>query len=195
MPILAEGGGEVVRADEDAVDAVDLGDRLDLVERAFGLDLHQQADLAACVLQIVFHAPIAAGATAAGDAANAAGRIARRLDGAAGLIRCLNERDEQGLRADVEKALDQHDVVPRRAHDRRRGAGLRGLQLRQHVRHLVGRMLGVEKEPVEARMGDDLGRDRAAQAAPQADLQVAPGDGMLEGVAWKVHGSRHRQMN
>jgi len=47
LPILAEGGGEVVRADEDAVDAVDLGDRLDLVERAFGLDLHQQADLAA----------------------------------------------------------------------------------------------------------------------------------------------------
>ena len=37
---MAERGREIVRADEHAVDAIDRGDRLDLIERAFGLDLH-----------------------------------------------------------------------------------------------------------------------------------------------------------
>ena len=43
---VAERGGQIVRPDEHAVDALDRGDRLDLLERLAGLDLHQHADLA-----------------------------------------------------------------------------------------------------------------------------------------------------
>src|SRR5712672_4587746 len=44
-------------------------------------------------------------------------------------------------------------------------------------------------------MRDDLGRDRAAQAAPQPDLQLSLGDGMLEGVAWMFHRTGPVQTN
>jgi hypothetical protein len=44
-------------------------------------------------------------------------------------------------------------------------------------------MLGVEQQPVEAAVAHDVRRDVAAQAAPQADLQLAGGDGVLEGIA------------
>src|SRR3954469_25369151 len=37
-------------------------------------------------------------------------------------------------------------------------------------------------------MRHDLDRDRIAQAAPQPDLQLALGDGVLEGVARHIHG-------
>src|SRR5271170_4122332 len=48
-------------------------------------------------------------------------------------------------------------------------------------------MLGVEQQPVEAAVADDVRRNVAAQAAPQADLQLAGGDGVLEGIAGEVH--------
>ena len=42
---MAEAGREVVGADEDAVDAVHRGDRLDIADRLGGLDLHEKAEL------------------------------------------------------------------------------------------------------------------------------------------------------
>ncbi len=60
------------------------------------------------------------------------------------------------------------------------------LQLRDQIGDFVGRMLGVEQDPVEAAVGNDLGGDVAAQARPQADLQFAGGEGVLEGVALRI---------
>ena len=184
---VAERGRKIIGPDEHAVDALDRRDGLDLRQRLAGLDLHQRADLARRVLQVILHAAVAAGAARTGNATHALWRITRPLDRALGLLRRLHERQQQGLRADVEIALDQHHIVPGGAHDAGRRAGLRGLQLQQDVRHVVGRMLGVEQEPVEAGVRDDLGGDRAAQAAPQPDLKLALGDGVLERVTRHVH--------
>src|SRR5262249_33000814 len=87
-----------------------------------------------------------------------------------------------------EHALDEHGIVPGRAYDRRCGATGRRLKLSEKARNLVGRVLGVEQDPVEARIGHDLDSDVAGEAAPQADLQPTGGRRVLESVARKVHG-------
>ena len=87
-------------------------------------------------------------------------------------FRCvLDERHQDGARAEVEDPLDQHHVVPRHANDRLGRAGGHRLQLRQHARHFVRAMFRVDEDPVEARAGDDLRDDVAAERAPQPDLR------------------------
>ena len=108
---------EVGRSDEDAVHTVDRGDLGNSVDRTQCFSLHQQADLPVGLLQIGGSAAIAAGAAAGGDAANAGRRIAAGRNRAARLFSILHKRNEQGLRADIEQALDQYRIVPRRAHD------------------------------------------------------------------------------
>ena len=83
---MAERGRQIGRPDEHAVDAVDLGDRFDLVERGAGFHLHQNADLVIRLGQIAGHAAVAAGARGNRDAADAMRRIARRRDRALGLL-------------------------------------------------------------------------------------------------------------
>ena len=61
------------------------------------------------------------------------------------------------------------------------------LQLREHHRQLVGRMLGVEEQPVEAGSGDHLHRKVTGQAAPQADLRFAGLEGAFEIIGGNVH--------
>ena len=61
------------------------------------------------------------------------------------------------------------------------------LKLSQHHRHFVGRVLGVDENPVEPRIGEDLNREMARQAVPQPDLQPAGLQRLLEGVDEPVH--------
>ena len=160
----------------------DLGDRLDLLHRLARLDLHQHADFIVRFAEIAGHAAVARRARGDRHAADAVRRIARGGDRALGFLGVLHIGKQQRLRADVEAALGEHHVVPGRPHDRRRGAALQGLELCDQVRDFVGRMLGVEQDPVETGIADELGGDVAAQARPQADLQFAGGDRVLEGV-------------
>ena len=151
-----------------------------------GLDLHQHADFGVGLAEITGHATVAAGARRYRYAANALRRIARRGDRALGLLDVLHIGEQQRLRADVEAALGQHRVVPGRTYDRRRRTALHRLELADQIGDFVGRMLGVEQDPVEAAVGNDLGGDVAAQAGPQPDLQFSGGECVLEGVAWHV---------
>src|SRR6185312_13893194 len=177
---MAHIGSEVRRADEDAVDPVDRGDRRNVGHRLARLALHQDANLLGGFLGIAGGATIAVGARRAGKAANALRRIARRRHGAPRLFGRLHERKEQRTRANVEQPLDDHRLVPWHAHDWLGGAALRGAQMMRDVRQLVGRMLHVEQEPVEAGAGRHLRRARAGEAHPQADLLCACGERALE---------------
>src|SRR5262245_30958503 len=186
---MAERGGQIGGADEHAVHALDRGDGLERSERRARLDLHQQADLAVGGLEIVLHPAIAAGARRGGDAADSRRRIAHGCHGTTGFLGILHVGHQDRLRADVEHALDQHSIVPRRPHNRGSGAARCGLQLREQARNLVGRVLAVEQDPIEAGIRHDLGRDVAGETAPQADLQAAGRNGVLERVDRKVHGA------
>src|SRR5687767_10018396 len=68
-----------------------------------------------------------------------------------------------------------------------RRIGRRGLQLRQQVLQIVGRVLAIEQDPVEAGSGDDLDRVVRRKARPQADLRPARLERALETVLRQVH--------
>ena len=165
------------------------GDRLEIRERRARLDLKEQAHLVVHALEVILDAAIAIGASGSGDTAHALRRIAKPGDGAPRLLRVLHVRNQQRARADVEVALDEHDVVPCRPHDRfgRAFAERDPVELRLHHRQLVGRMLGVEQHPVESGVGEHFGRDVAAEARPDADLRLAGFDRLLELIDWQFH--------
>jgi hypothetical protein len=102
----------------------------------------------------------------------------------------LHEGQDQVGRSNIQKAFDQHRIVPGRAHHRGGGGvgvDLHGLQLLQHHRQFIGRMLGVDHHPVKARRSNDLGHDVAAQHAPQTDLRPSFLERALERVHWQFH--------
>jgi len=99
----------------------------------------------------------------------------------------LNVGQQHRLGSDIEHALDQHRVVPGRPDNRGGGAALQRLQLCEQDRHFIGGMLGVEQNPVEPGIGDDLGADVTGKAAPQTDLQAALLERLLENVAIEFH--------
>ena len=170
---MAERGGEVGRADEDAVDAVDRRDRRRGLEAGAALDLHHDADLVVDAGEVVGDGAVAVAALRDRDAAHAGRRIAGRGDRAARLVGGLHERHQEVVEAGVEQALDLDRVVPRRPDDRRAGAVLQRHQLRNEGRDVVGRVLAVEQQPVEAGDAEDLGGDRVGERAPAADQRLA----------------------
>src|SRR5712692_10866905 len=179
---MAHIGGEVGRADEDAVDALGRGDGGEVGNGLARLALHEDADLLRRALGVIGDAAVAVGPRRAGKAADALRRIARRRDGAPRFFGRLHEGKEQRARADVEQALDDHRLVPGHAHHRLGGAALGGAQMMRDVRQLVGRMLHVEEQPVEAGACRDFGRRRAGEAHPQADLRRARSKRALEAI-------------
>jgi hypothetical protein len=105
------------------------------------------------------------------------------------LLGRVHHGHQKGLRADVQVLLDQRGLAHRHPRD---GVGARvggnRLQLRQDVGQAVGCMLAVDQQPVEAGARADFGAVGVGQAEPQADLGLALGEGVLEGVGGGLHG-------
>ncbi len=154
---VAEARRQVRRADEDAVDAVDRGDLLEPVERLARLDLHEQAEFLGGPLGVARNPPEPRGSRQARHAAHTLGRVARRCDGGPRLVRVLHVGDQQGLRAEIEEALDQDRVVAGGTHHRRHVVGRHRLKLRKHGEWVARRVLCVEQQPVVARARRRLG--------------------------------------
>ncbi|MPM46824.1 hypothetical protein SDC9_93531 [bioreactor metagenome] len=153
LPRMAHAGREIRRADEDAVHAVHRSDGLDLRQCFQRFHLHQQTQLLVGLMHVARVAAELRGPHRSAQPAHAMRRITHGTHGSACLLGILHKWDEQRLRADVQVALDQHMVVPRRAHDGMgapRGLGSHRLQQRQHQGHVAWRVLGVEQDPVEA---------------------------------------------
>ena len=141
-----------------------------VAQRDARFQLHQHADFLLRVMQIIRHAAEAVGAVRHRHAADAMRRIAGRGNRGARLIGRLHERHQQAARADIQQPLHQHRVVPGHPHHRLGGAGGQRLQLGQHLQRFARRMFSIDDDPVVAGIGQHLGDDIAAQAAPQADL-------------------------
>ncbi|MNJ74898.1 hypothetical protein D3C77_719010 [compost metagenome] len=78
----------------------------------------------------------------------------------------LHHGHQQGLGAYVQQLLDQHRVADRWADDRLRRVGRNGLQLGQQAVQVVGRVLAVQQQPVEASIGRQLGAVGIGQTQP-----------------------------
>ena len=115
-------------------------------------------------------------------------RIARGGDGLARFLGVLHKGNKERTRAHVERALDDDHVIPRHAEDRLGSAAAHGLQLRQQRGDVVRCVFAVDDNPIEARAGDDLCRDRIDEPAPEADLPLLFCECLLECVARQVSG-------
>src|SRR5690606_2255447 len=154
---MPQAGRQVGRADEYAVHAVHLGDVLEPIQPLTGFDLHQQAKLIFAGLHVVADLPEAAGAHDSAHATQAARRIAHARYRLLGLLGALHVWNEQGLRTDVQVTLLLDQIVPAGAYDGRNGIRSGGLQLAQYGLNVVGRVFGVEHQPIEAGACNDLG--------------------------------------
>jgi hypothetical protein len=181
-------GRQVRGTDEDAIDAFDGRDGLDLCQCRRGLHLHQQAHLPVGLLEVFGVArPARRARQAATYAAHPLRRIAHRTHQLACLLRGFDHRHQQRRRADLQHLLDQRRVALRHPHDRMRGIGRHRLQDRQHRAQVVGAVLAVDQQPVEAGRGAQFGRVRVGQPEPQADLSLGRGQRSLEGVLRQAH--------
>ena len=158
MPLagMTEGGMQIGRPDENAVDALNRCNRLEVVEGLRGLNLQQHAQLTLDHLRIIFDAPVARGSCRAAHAAHALGRIAGVGHRFACLLGCVDHRNQHGLGADVEHPLEHHHVVPGHPHHCLSRIGRHRLQLGMDRLEVVGRVLHVEQDPVEAGTCDQL---------------------------------------
>src|ERR1019366_1621862 len=91
----AHRGGQISRTDENRIDAGNGGDRLKLIERRNGFDLHDHANLFVCALEVIRYRAVAAAAMRPGDAAHAVRRIAGRCDRALRFVHILHEGKKQ----------------------------------------------------------------------------------------------------
>src|SRR5512146_1268103 len=124
---MAEIRCQIAWTDEDAVDAFNFGDALDLSQCSAGFNLHQHAGVLMRVLVVVLDAPVVVGARSDGNSANTKRRITCGGDCMKSFIDTLHERNEQRARANIHCALDDHHVIPRHAEDRRGSAATHGL--------------------------------------------------------------------
>ena len=157
-------------------------DGVEIVERLARLDLQYQADLVVRTGHVVLVAGVVAGSRAARHATQSLRGETRPRYRFARLGDAADVRDHDVRRACVEHALDPRHVVDRNAHDGRGGRTANGEQLLSDDLQIVRRVLHVEQQPIEARVGDDLGNDVVGKVDPQADLAAAGRERFLEGI-------------
>lgn len=93
-----------------------------------------------------------------------------------------NERSE----TDIKQAFNDDRMVPFRANDRFRSTAAHGLELTEQKRNVVGGVLDIEQQPIEADRIQDLGDEIVGQGSPQADLTFVLPKAVLENVGTLV---------
>ncbi len=181
-------GGQIGGTQEDAVDAVDACNGVELFDRRDGFHLDQHADLRVRLLQVVaVTVPARCPGERAPDAADTVRWVTRRAHRRPRLLGGFDERHEQGLCADVEQLLEVRGIIMRRADDAMHRIGGHGLKLREQSPDRVRSVLRIEGEPVEAGAGADLGAVGVGEAEPQTDLRLPRGERLLESIGGCAH--------
>ena len=106
------------------------------------------------------------------NAANAMWRVAHGFDELHCLRAALNHRHKNRLYANI-KNLHQHPCFANRytCNNVRRRRRKR-LEPRCQKRNVIGRVLAVQQQPIEARTVCNLGRASISQRQPEADLRL-----------------------
>ena len=192
---VAEGRGEVGRTDEQSVDAVHRGDGRRRLDAGAAFDLHHHRDVVVDDLEVVGHR------CRSDCCAGTPRRRARRPADSASRPRraALRPRFRRtGTRKLWNPASSSRLITTVSFHGGRTTGALDAVlerhQLRHQREHVVGRVLGVEQDPVEAGHAEHFGGDRASQRRPAAD-QAFAGDQVAGGsdsgnAVWRVWVSR-----
>ena len=179
---MAEVGRQIVRPDEHAVDAIDLADFIEVVERDPGFSLHQHANFTIRLFEVVLDPAVLRCTRAARHAAHTFGWETGGGDRCCRFFGILHIGQQQRLGAGIEIPFDQHQIVPGRAHYCLCSAAfvLHCHQLHADVGRVVRAMLGVEQHPVKAGRRTGFNYLRRPVAHPQADLRFPRENVFLE---------------
>ena len=166
FPGFTERAGHVVRPHEEAVDALHVEDRLDRVDRAPVLDLHDQ--------DRVFRHAVAIGVElepktlrpGEPNAAQSLRRIVDRVARALSFLARLDHRNDDAVGAGVHRALDQKRIVGADPHQDREPGEVRNLDRLEELAGRDRRVLHVDDDELETGARDDLGRLRIAELDP-----------------------------
>ena len=118
-------------------------------------------------LHVLSHLKAVAMRSRDAEPALAGGSVFRRLDDAPCVLDGVDLRCDDAGGADVERPLYVQVVACRQADDAGCGAG--ALHQRLHLCGVEGRMLGVDEEPVESHLGEQLGYGRGIQGDERRD--------------------------
>ncbi len=169
---MTEARGEIRGSDEQTIDARRRGYLFDFVEGARRFDLHDGRDLRVGRLHVVASHAVGRGPHDASDAAQTierlGARILREAHRVGSFFGGLDIGEHQRACASVHHALDEPALARRYAHHRfaRQMRGGNRTQLRGHVATVVGRVLHVDQQPVEAGVSERLSGGIAAERQP-----------------------------
>jgi hypothetical protein len=169
---MTEVSRQVAGADEQGIHAFDGRDCFDFFEGSFAFQLHHNAGVKVCVRMISLNPTVIIGAWANGDSPYAKRRIASSGDRFACLFGVLYEGNQKRAGANIERALDDHRVVPGHSEDRLGGASAHCMKLREQRGNIVRCMFTVDDNPIKTRACDDLRTYRTTESAPQPNLTL-----------------------
>ena len=179
---MAKTGGQILRADKDRIDALDGDNFIDIFDTGTAFNLHHDRDAVVDLLQVILDRAELAAAMHQRDTPHALRRVACGGDGTFGVRLAFDVRDDEVVEADVEQALDQHRVIPLRAHDGCADAILHGGELRNEGGNFVGRVLAVDDDPVKTGEAEHLGHDGAGHRAPATDQTLTSDQALAKAV-------------
>src|SRR2546423_89845 len=186
---VPNGAREIVRTDEQHVDALDGRDALDVLDRLGRFDLADDEKLIGRRLFVLWSvdAIVRCPRRPERRAAAARRRIAASGDHGARVFGRLDVRHHHAFDAGIEHALEIVRIVRRHAHNRG-AAGRRGhrLQRGQERGRPAEAMLLVQEQKVEAAEREELDHRRCAEHRPAAERALAGGEPRLQRV-WAEH--------
>src|SRR4051812_48606170 len=166
------GEAEIRRADIDAVDALDVEDRLHVLDRSLGLHHRQQYDLVISGPLIFAGAAIHAGADGT-IGAHALRRIFGVGDEIPGFLRRVDHRADHAIGAAIQHLADDAGLVPGHAHHRRHRVSAHRLEALHHREIILHTVLYVDGDAVEATLRDDFGGEAGGNREPRVDHRLA----------------------
>jgi len=98
------------------------------------------------------------------------------------LLGRFDHGNDECLRADIQVLLDQLRRGVHGTHDGMNRIRRHRLQLPQHAARIVGRMLGIDYQTIEADGGQQFGGVGVGQSHPQPDLRLSLAQRPLESI-------------
>ena len=164
---------QVGRADEEDVDAVDGGDLGGVLDGARRLDLDDPQDPPVDRLDVRVTELAEPGASGRErEPAAPVGRVAHPRDRLARLLREVDARDHDPVRAEIEGTADAQPLTGLRPDERGGPRGTDRVEVRQELGFGADPVFEVDDQPVEAGARDQLGGHRRAEPGERAEQRL-----------------------
>ncbi|CGA17985.1 Uncharacterised protein [Salmonella enterica subsp. enterica serovar Typhi] len=119
---MTQRGGQIARADKNAINAFRCGDGINIVDTQLAFDLNNNGDVFVRLRKVIRHRAEHIRAVRNGDAANAFRRVTRRGDGASRFLLRFNKGDQEVIKPNIQHPFDNDRFIGWHTYHRRAGA-------------------------------------------------------------------------